>query len=75
MRIATLKRNLALMFIPKRKRLPLDKGYSALVQLGWPPEIITPKMCDKAKQGVMKPYTGIQSWINYKSEWEWADGR
>jgi hypothetical protein len=74
MRLATLKRKLALVFVPKRKRLPLDEGYSALVQLGWPPEIITYKMCDKAKQGVMKPYAGIQSWINYKSEWEWADG-
>jgi hypothetical protein len=74
MRIATLKKKIALMFIPKRDRLSHDEGYSALLQLGWPPEIITLKMCDKAKQGVMKPYAGIQSWINYKSEWEWAEG-
>ncbi len=74
MTIATLKKKFALMFVPKRNRLPLEEGYSALVQLGWPPEIITHRMCDKAKEGVMKPYAGIQSWISYKSEWEWADG-
>ncbi len=74
MRLATLKKKIALVFVPKRNRLPFDDGYVALVQLGWPPEIITHKMCAKAKEGVMKPYHGIQSWINYKSEWEWADG-
>jgi hypothetical protein len=74
MRIATLKKKLALMFVPKRNRLTLDDGYSKLVQLGWPPEIITHKMCCKAREGLMKPYTGIQSWVNYKSDWEWAGG-
>ena len=74
MRIATLKEKLTLMFVPKRNCLPKNEGYSALVRLGWPPEIITQKVCDKPKEGVMKPYAGIQSWISYKSEWEWADG-
>jgi hypothetical protein len=74
MRIATLIPQFAMVFVPKRDRLRLSDGYSKLVQLGWPPEIITQKMCAKAKEGVMKPYSGIQSWINYKSEWEWADG-
>src|SRR5271156_3037955 len=64
MRIATLKKKIALVFVPKQDRLSRDEGFSALVQLGWPPEIITLKMCDKAKEGVMKPYAGIQSWIN-----------
>ena len=74
MRIATVKNKIALVFVPKRDRLARDEGYSSLVQLGWPPEIITLNMCVKAKQGVMKPYTGIQSWVNYKTEWEWAEG-
>jgi hypothetical protein len=74
MTIATLKKKLSLVFVPKRSRLSLDDGYATLIQLGWPPEIITQKMCSKAREGLMKPYTGVQSWINYKSDWEWAGG-
>jgi len=39
------------MWVPRKTRLTLRKGYSTLVNLGWPTEIITWKMCDKAEAG------------------------
>lgn len=73
MKIAIVIRRLILMLVPRKKRLPLSEGYSVLVNLGWPTRIITGKMCDKAEAGVMRRYVGVQSWIAYKEEWEWAE--
>jgi hypothetical protein len=60
------------MLVSREKRLTLRDGYYTLVSLGWPSEIITNKMCDKAMAGVMRRYMGVQSWIAYKQEWEWG---
>jgi hypothetical protein len=73
MKIATVIKRLTLLLVPRQKRLPLREGYSTLVNLGWPTRIITCNMCDKAEAGVMRRYVGIQSWIAYKQEWEWAE--
>ncbi len=73
MKIATAIKRLTLLLVPNQKRLPLREGYSVLVNLGWPTRIITCSMCDKAEAGVMQRYVGIQSWIAYKQEWEWAE--
>jgi len=73
MTIAPVIKRLTLMLAPKGKRLTLREGYSTLVSLGWPTRIITYAMCDKAEAGVMRRYVGIQSWIAYKEEWEWAE--
>ena len=55
------------------KRLTLREGYSTLVSLGWPTQIIPFKMCDQAEADVMRRYMRVQSWIAYKEEWEWAE--
>jgi hypothetical protein len=73
MKIAAAINRLTLMLVPKDKRITLRDGYYTLVSLGWPTEIITNKMCDKAVAGVMRRYMGVQSWIAYKQEWEWAE--
>ena len=73
MRVAVAIKRLTLLLVPRQKRLPLREGYSTLVNLGWPARIITSKMCDKAEAGVMRRYVGVQSWIAYKEEWEWAE--
>ena len=73
MKIATVIKRLTLLLVPRQKRLSLREGYSVLVDLGWPTRIITCGMCDKAEAGVMRRYVGIQSWIAYKQEWEWAE--
>jgi hypothetical protein len=73
MKIAPVIKRLTLMLVWREKRLTRRKGYSTLVSLGWPIQIITHKMCDKAEAGVMRRYVGIQSWIAYKQEWEWAE--
>ena len=61
------------MLVPREKRLTLREGYSTLVSLGWPTQIIPFKMCDQAEAGVMRRYMRVQSWIAYKEEWEWAE--
>jgi hypothetical protein len=73
MKIAPVIKRLTLLLVPREKRFPLSEGYSTLVSLGWPIQIITCKMCDKADAGVMRRYVGVQSWIAYKQEWEWAE--
>ena len=73
MKIAIVIKRLRLLFVPKRERLVFREGYSVLIDLGWPTSILTDKMCDKAEAGAMRRYVGIQSWIAYKEEWEWAE--
>jgi hypothetical protein len=40
MKIAIVIKRLTLRLVPKQKRLALRKGYSVLVNLGWPTSII-----------------------------------
>jgi hypothetical protein len=73
MKIAFVIKRLTLLMVPKQKRLRSREGYSVLVNLGWPPGIITSNMCEKAESGVMGRYVGVQSWIAYKEKWEWSE--
>jgi hypothetical protein len=72
MKMPIVFKKLTLMLVSKQNRLTLRDGYSELVDLGWPTRIITLRMCDRAEEGVMMRYEGIQSWIAYKEEWEWS---
>ena len=73
MSIADFEQLLTLMPMPKEERSVLREGYLKLLALGWPTHYINLRMCERAHEGLVRPYEGYFSWIAYRGEWAWND--
>jgi hypothetical protein len=60
--------------LTEERPLPRD-GYTALLRLGWPTNLIDRHMCERAFAGLVPRYAGKESWTAYKREWASADSK
>jgi predicted N-acyltransferase len=75
MSIADFEQLLTLTLVPIEERQILRDGYTTLLRLGWPPNFINCRMCERAYAGLVPRYVDISSWDAYKREWAWADNK
>jgi hypothetical protein len=55
------------------EREELLRGFSALLDLGWPSNYIDAKMCSRANEGLVPPYVGHFTLLDYQKRWRSED--